>query len=181
MFCPKCSQERVSTETSFCSRCGYLLTGTADLLQLGGLLPRNLPETVFQPSPRSRGIKKGVFISLLTFLIVPLLTILVIALQVRPPIAPLIIIITSILLVVGGLLRVAYAWLFESPVPHGQIIEDENMYIRPAKMQLPPQHTVPASSYTAPAAGDWRDTNDLEPRSVTEGTTKLIEKERISQ
>src|SRR6185436_9773529 len=36
MFCPNCGQERISEATSFCSRCGYLLTGTADLLKIGG-------------------------------------------------------------------------------------------------------------------------------------------------
>ncbi len=40
---------------------------------------------------------------------------------------------------------------------------------------LPPQQSVPASFYAAPQAGNWRDTNDLQPTSVTENTTKLLE------
>jgi len=40
---------------------------------------------------------------------------------------------------------------------------------------LPPQQSYPASSYI-PAAGSWRDTNDLQP-SVVENTTQLLEKE----
>ena len=39
---------------------------------------------------------------------------------------------------------------------------------------LPPQQSIPASAYTTPRPGTWRDTNDLEPASVTEGTTKLL-------
>lgn len=42
---------------------------------------------------------------------------------------------------------------------------------------LPPSNEIPDSAY-APPAGNWRDTRDLEPGSVTEGTTKLLEHER---
>ena len=31
MFCPRCGQERFSQDTSFCSRCGFLLTAAADV------------------------------------------------------------------------------------------------------------------------------------------------------
>ena len=97
MFCPKCGQERLSTETSFCSRCGFLLTGTADILQLGGLLPSRTAESQYQPpSPRGRGLKQGLFIFLLSFLIVPLLTVLLISLNVRTPVLA---VIATILLV----------------------------------------------------------------------------------
>jgi hypothetical protein len=47
--------------------------------------------------------------------------------------------------------------------------------------ELPPQQSVPASFYAAPQTGGWRDTNDLEPRTVTEGTTKLLEKDETPQ
>ncbi len=39
---------------------------------------------------------------------------------------------------------------------------------------LPPQQSVPASAYTTPGPGTWRDTNDLQPTSVTENTTRLL-------
>jgi hypothetical protein len=42
---------------------------------------------------------------------------------------------------------------------------------------LPPQHSYPAAEYTSPQPGHWRDTNDLEPSSVTETTTKLLDKQ----
>lgn len=43
-----------------------------------------------------------------------------------------------------------------------------------ANAALPPQQSVPASVYTAPQTGSWRDTNDLQPASVTEPTTRLL-------
>lgn len=42
---------------------------------------------------------------------------------------------------------------------------------------LPPQQSIPASVYAPPRAGTWRDTNDLDPASVTESTTRLLDKE----
>ena len=42
---------------------------------------------------------------------------------------------------------------------------------------LPPHHTQPAQSYGAPSIGQWRDTNDLQPTSVVEGTTRLLNEE----
>ena len=42
---------------------------------------------------------------------------------------------------------------------------------------LPPQQSIPASVYAPPRHGSWKDTNDLEPSSVTESTTRLLDKE----
>jgi predicted lipid-binding transport protein (Tim44 family) len=39
---------------------------------------------------------------------------------------------------------------------------------------LPPQQSVPVSSYGPPQAGNWRDTNDLQP-AVTESTTRMLD------
>jgi hypothetical protein len=47
-----------------------------------------------------------------------------------------------------------------------------------AQAALPPQQAQPAGFYTAPGVGNWRDTNDLEPTSVTENTTRLLENDR---
>mgnify|MGYP007022262531 FL=1 len=53
----------------------------------------------------------------------------------------------------------------------------QDLPAQPAYSALPPQRSVPVSSYGTPQAGSWRDTNDLEPASVTESTTKLLEKD----
>jgi len=84
-------------------------------------------------------------------------------------------------------LRMAYALMFESPIAVGATLEENLMtganalLNRPSNQALPPQQSYPVSSYVSPATGNWRDTSDLEPKSVTEGTTKLLENEEIPQ
>src|SRR4028119_1734357 len=48
MFCPKCSQQQVSDEVRFCSRCGFQLGVVAELLSTGGILQ------TFQPQPEEK-------------------------------------------------------------------------------------------------------------------------------
>jgi len=180
MFCPHCGQEQISDATRFCSRCGFLLTGTAAVLMNNG----EVPQIAVQPtknSPRNRGLKQGLFIFLLTFLLVPLIAIISKGLN----ITPFFIAIAAIILPVGGLLRAAYALMFESSVgAEGSVNAGlaggyNAMPGRTVHGALPPQQSTPASEYVSPPAGTWRgDTNELKtPASVTEDTTKLLHKE----
>lgn len=175
MFCPQCGQERVLMDTNFCSRCGFLLTGAAELVRTGGMLPRQMaPSEKKAPSARSRGLKQGLFIFLLTFLVVPIISIITVALSAEP----FGVAIAAILLFVGGLLRVAYALLFESTEPLISVETDAAMHTfagpRASPNALPPQRQDPASVYAPPQAGNWRDTNDLQPTRVSESATKLL-------
>jgi hypothetical protein len=182
MFCPRCGQEQISNETRFCSRCGFLMTGVGALIANGG---NSDALTVTKPAkvdtPRRRGFKQGLFIFLLTFLVVPIVTILTIWAHAEP----FGVVISAILLFVGGLLRMVYALMFESNEPTGKTIE-QNMYQaaqtllnkQPNQNALPPPQSIPAASYIPPSQGNWRDTNDLEPSSVTDPTTKLLQKDR---
>lgn len=183
MYCPNCSQEQISKETKFCSRCGFLMTGVIALIENGGALVQDseLQKTAGN-TPRKRGLKKGLFIFLLTFLIVPIISILTIAAGARP----FLVVISAILLGVGGLLRMAYAMLFESnegaPAESGysgKFIEKAQNLIgkKETEKALPPHRTVSAETYMPPIQGNWRDTNDLVQTSVTEDTTKLLHKD----
>ncbi len=172
MFCPQCGQQRISTETSFCSRCGYLLTGTAELLQIGGLIPYVPASLAKGTSPRKRGLKQGLFIFLLTFLVVPIVAIFTIAINVQP----FAVAITAIALFVGGLLRMAYALMFEEndlAAVTGSLPHQPNLASLPSQYSVP----IPAGGYMRESPPSWRDTKDLQPPSVTDGTTRLLEKE----
>ena len=181
MHCPKCGQLQVTDDTRFCSRCGLLLTGVAQVVAQGGVLATTdpgLPKGV--TTPRNRGLKQGLFIFLLAFLVVPILTIISVALNIEP----YAVVLSAILLTVGGMLRAAYALMFESNVPAlGSATSAESANLLSgshAAGALPSQR---ADLYTSPA-GNWRDTNDLverRPPSVTDSTTKLLQKELDDQ
>ena len=182
MFCPNCGQERVSEATKFCARCGYLLTGTEELLRRGGALGDESPVGQTPPSAKARGVKMGLFMMLTAVVLVPLLGILLTFMlgMGRPwPIG-----VVLFLLGGGGLLRIAYALLFEegaaAALPAGTNRFQNQRDLSGAADQgaLPPQQTRPAAEYTAPGTGRWRDTNELEPMSVTDSTTKLLDSEK---
>ena len=180
MFCPRCGQEQISNETRFCSRCGFLMTGVGELMANGGSTALTDARPAKVDTPRKRGLKQGLFIFLLTFLVVPIVSILTVWAHAEP----FGVAIAAILLFIGGLLRMAYALMFESSEPTGKTLE-ENVYgaaqnllnRQPNQNALPPQ-SIPTSSYMPPTQGSWRDTNDLQPSSVTDPTTKLLEKDK---
>jgi hypothetical protein len=182
MYCPRCGQEQISIETRFCSRCGFLMTGVGALISNDGNLDafaNAKPAKV--ETPRKRGLKQGLFIFLLTFLVVPIVTILTIWARAEP----FGVVISAILLFVGGLLRMVYAWMFESNNPGEPTIEQsvyqsaQNLLHKKQNQNaLPPQQSIPVSSYVPPNQGNWRDTNDLEPSSVIDHTTKLLDKDK---
>lgn len=180
MFCPTCGQQQISEETRYCSRCGFPLSGVTHLIVNNGDLPQALAPSGKKPdSPRRKGIKQGLFIFLLTFLVVPIIAILTVAANAEP----YGVVIAVLLLAVGGLLRMAYAMLFQSDVPYGASLDHgygnaaQNLFDKKqAAGALPPSQSIPASSYVPPTAGNWRDTNDLTPDSVTDKTTQFLNK-----
>jgi hypothetical protein len=186
MYCPVCGQQQISDETRFCSRCGFPLIGVSELISNRGV-PAGSSILQSEPSAKKRGVKQGLFIFLLAFLVVPIVVIISIALRAEPFAA----VFAAVLLTIGGLLRMAYALLFESGIP-GQMTLEEKLLAAsqrktlkaPASAALPPNQTIPASDYVSPTTGAWRDTNELERDrigSVTEGTTRLLEKESTDQ
>lgn len=181
MHCPKCGQLQISDEIRFCSKCGLPLAGIAEVLAHGGTIPGSFSRS--EASPRRRGVLQGLFIFFLSFLVVPVIAMITIGLDVEP----IGVAISAILLTMGGLLRVAYALMFESstPVhlsgmPAGTRALNDGFPGRGQVQALPEGITVPVSAYSAPAPGTWRDTNDLtkQPASVTDSTTKLLDTDR---
>jgi hypothetical protein len=174
MYCPKCGQERTSEATSFCSRCGYLLTGTAELLHTGGSLPGR---THRGGMTRRQGVKQGLFIFLLTFLVAPIVGLFVtFGLRMEPWPVGLVVALFG----VGGVLRIIHALMFGerddrsvSDLPPADL---DPGYVPAPETATLPRLSVGVPDYLSPETRPGRlDTSDLEPRSVTEGTTKLLE------
>lgn len=167
-------------KTNYCSRCGFLLTNVGELLQTGGQNPFSIAHAgIRTQSPRKRGLKQGLFLFLMTFLVAPLMGMITLALNIEPILVGVAVIVCFI----GGLLRMVYALMFEEAAPSAEgsdnFLSAAQHHLKQAadNKTLPPQRTYPASTYAAPNAGNWRDTNDLQPVSVVEGTTKLLDNE----
>lgn len=183
MHCPVCGQKQINTEIRFCSRCGFLLSDVAEIVANNGISPYKIANSLEKKdSPRKRGIKFGGMIMLVgCLLVVPIISILFPFLKFPPFIIPL----AAILSFMGGLLRIIYAFMFESNmveyVPYGTDSSDlSSKYIKGNASQnaLPPQQSIPISDF-APPAGSWRETKDLvQPPSVIEDTTKFLKKEQ---
>ncbi|HMJ09487.1 MAG TPA: hypothetical protein VK468_10805, partial [Pyrinomonadaceae bacterium] len=131
-----------------------------------------------EDSPRRRGFKQGVFMIMLMIVLAPVIGLIFrFGFDMMPWPAG----IAVFLLGGGGLLRMVYALFFESGRADGHSLGEAER--RPASILPFPQPTrqlkaEDGSSYIAPTLFGTPDTNDLEPRSVTEGTTSLLEKER---
>jgi hypothetical protein len=188
MYCPTCGQQQISDETRFCSRCGFLLSDIADVVANKGISPYKTPSKLIKPdSPRKLGIKKGGMIMLVgCLLIVPVISILMPFLEFSPFVIP----VAAVLSFMGGLLRIIYAFMFESNdnsmTPfEGKFIESiqeetiQKISGNKTKQNvLHSAQSIPTSVYSPPQQVSWMDTNDLvQPPSVTDNTTKLLQKE----
>jgi hypothetical protein len=177
MHCPSCGQQQVSQETKFCSRCGMPLGTVAEVLAHGGYLPQ-LAELGKKKTFFSR--RNGLAFTLIWFLFFLFIMAPFWGIMNVEELAAL----SAILAIFGGLIMLISTFLFlkkDAPVMHVDPTflgpsSQRNMHGQPDFSALPPHQSIPASAYGPPRAGSWRDTNDLQP-SVTEGTTKLLEKD----
>ena len=179
MYCPQCGQLQVSDVIRFCSRCGFLLDGVTAVLASGGAVPTQYVAPGYQQlSPRSKGVRQGALLMLSTVLIVPLVAIIGVAVLNLPAV---IVGIAAVTCFLGGLLRIFYALLMEEPVAP---MNSETMagyahgtaqFGRPAQNPALPH----ASVNTTPAWRPRPNTAEIyQPPSVTENTTRLLDKEQ---
>lgn len=181
MYCPRCSQQQVSEETKFCSRCGFPLNLVSELLSHGGFLPQ-LAELYKDKKKLTR--RNGLIFSLFWFLIFVLVLTPLAGISDAPGNTAGVL---ALIGTMGALISMLASLLIlkkeskpfemtsrELPLSHVQ-----NLHGTPPNA-LPPQQAQTAQSYVPPPAA-WQapNTGDFarRPSSVTEGTTKLLEKE----
>lgn len=180
MYCPKCGQQQVSEETRYCSRCGFLLSGVADLVANNGVAPANAA-ALGSTSPRTKGLKQAAFIFIVGLVLVPIWITFIIATR-----GPIELGVAAVFLFLStSILRAAYALLFQSNETAAKTAErSKPAFIEGGDLRaLPPETSEPARAYAAPATGGWRDTTELvdDRPSVTDTTTKLLTKEQDPQ
>ena len=184
MFCPQCGQQQVTGNIRFCSRCGFPMDGVIQLLGSGGLLPAyRTPDEPIPISPRRKGVKQGFMLFLAGILIVPILGMF--ASFTNATFLEILMALAAIICFIGGPLRMLFAALFEEGAPRPFQPYGPPTHMHAPPMHAPQQFAPPAQrpALTPPPArpqGAWRRPNTAElanPPSVTENTTRLLEKE----
>lgn len=179
MYCPKCSQEQISEEVRFCSRCGFSIAAVRDLVASGNVLMA--PGSGAQTDPRSCGqkaVRRGAWImlgSLAFTLFVALLT------AMDDDFAVLLLL--PFLGFIFGLLNVFYGAFFAdkralkraAAKSQAGLMMPGQVGTHPRSPELPPARMTPVESFTA-KRGETAEM--IQPRgSVTENTTRLLEEE----
>lgn len=178
MYCPQCGQQQASGVVRFCSRCGFPLDGVIQLLTTGGMLPvYHQSDEPLAPSPRRKGVKQGAILLLSGAVIVPILGVLASFSNAAFP--QILAALAAIICFIGGPFRMLYAALFEEGAPRRFPAYGPPPPIPvPQQFGPPRQHTALPPQPVRPPA--WRKPNTAElanPPSVTENTTRLLDKE----
>lgn len=179
MYCPGCGQQQVSNETRFCSKCGLQLGLVAELLAFGGTLPQL--DALNEKRGKILTRRNGLIASLFWFIFFVLIFTPFWGIVDVDELAAM----SAIIGIFGSLLIMLTSFFFlekKQPKLKTQILEYNNqpqsLYgVSRSSNALPPQQSIPVTDYVPPIQGNWRDTNDLVQPSVTERTTKLLERE----
>lgn len=180
MYCPGCGQQQISEETRFCSRCGLPLGLVSEVLAYGGFLPQL--EELNKKKGKILTRRNGLIFSLFWFILFVFIFTPFWGIVDVDELAAM----SAVIGIFGSLLLVLTSVFFFEKTPKYSNIQAldaanaqrQNLYGFTASANaLPPQQSIPTSAYVPPQQGNWRDTNDLVQPSVTEGTTKLLEKD----
>ena len=168
MYCPKCGQQQLSDNSRFCSRCGIEVSGIAEWLA-GGVFPANAVAPV-KKSPRRKGISRGAKLMFFSGVLLPIFFLIAIAAD-EP--GPLVIPFTVFF---AGLAIMLYARLFgeDTPTVATPRYQPPAFGTQSAGPALPPANDARIHS----GLGQSVRTSELaRPPSVTEHTTRLLDKE----
>jgi len=180
MHCPNCGQQQVSNETKFCSRCGMPLGIVSEVIANGGFLPQlaQLEQMNYKKPFFSK--KNGVLFGAFWFIFLTMFATAFFGILDAPEELIGIIAVTGVF----GAMMIIIGSLVALPSSKPPVFFSGNMTRPPDQLQygagqgaLPPAQSVPVGMYSAPATGSWRDTNDLQPASVTENTTRLLDEQ----
>jgi len=157
MFCPKCSQQQVSDEVQFCSRCGLPLLNLKEMVSSAEKIQLEAPnkDTL---SLRQKGTRQGVMLMLLSVILIPAYILLAALFPANDRLiessvsdTPFEKISQALLLTIFllGLARLLYARIFQSAG------FDENH--SPNHLETSPNYSLPATPGTpVTGLGAWR-------------------------
>jgi hypothetical protein len=168
MFCPQCSQEQLTEDMRFCSRCGFPLAIVSQLIASGGALEGFDLEGNRQLSPRQKGVRKGALFMIISAVLLPIVALMA---AIKHDLAVLSVPVLMVL--IYGLARLLYAYLLEQNTSTGSSLAGsaKSKQMPPAyRPTLTPNQSVPVADWRRPA-----DTSEMaQPPSITDHTTRLL-------
>ncbi len=178
MFCPKCSQQQVSEEVRFCSRCGFSLGAVRELVVSGGVDEGE--GKAGQLAPSQRNARKGAWLMLASLAITIFVGFLT---AVDDDLAVLLFL--PFLVFILGFLRVLYGvFLADKRAARAKAKADSKKQVVPIqpgepgaaarRPELSPARVSPIENFS----GHRIETAEMvRPPSVTENTTRLLDEE----
>jgi hypothetical protein len=186
MFCPRCGQQQATDSMRFCARCGFAMDGVLHLLAHGGMLPQyQAPLEEKTISPRKKGVKQGALLMLIGAILVPVLGVMSSFAPGRlENVFAFFCALAAIVCFLGGPLRMLFASIFEEGAPQARFVPP--MSYAPSAIAAPPQARIAALPPPAINPGvSWQarphTAEILQPPSVTDSTTRLLEKRERSE
>jgi hypothetical protein len=164
MYCPNCGQSQISEEIRYCSRCGISLWELARWLTEGANAPWNQVQPVTEPSPRKKGIRRGLKLMFLSgVLVLPVLGLGAVEEEL------LALLVFPLTVFLAGLFWALYCRLFADDRP-------KVAAKMPAQLYRQNEYLPPAQVNPAPAlrAREPNTSEIVQPPSVTEYTTNLL-------
>ena len=174
MFCPKCSQEQVSDETRFCSRCGFTLSGVKALLADDGGGAQNIEIRKTDRSLRKRDLTIGAGLMFVFAFTVAVLTVSMPANH-SSRILFLIVAWLAVSLLINLKPLIQYFMRGETNARdenHPPANASPGLFAKAEKRSLPAAQSIPAD-LLMPGA---KTADFTQPPSVTEPTTNLLKK-----
>lgn len=167
MYCPKCGQQQVAEAARFCPRCGLALSGLAEWVAAGGGLvaAREEPQAPAPPSPRRKAIRRGAKMLFWSVVLLPIF--LGFGLIIDEP-TPLLVPFSLFFVSVVWML---YSRLFLEGAPRAEA-RPQALGTNVGGAALPP-----ATNLYVPPAQQVRTAELAQPPSVTEPTTRLLDRE----
>ena len=176
MYCPQCSQQQISDEMRFCSRCGFPLAGVKEILTGGGVMTPTVVPQIESHSKGFKGAKQATWM-------------LLAALAITFPIAVLsaidddfaVLILVPALCLLVAFVRLLYAVFFEDRLMPREKTVQQPIVVSAypgqpiasvRQRELPVSPGIPVDNFTSRGR---RTAEVVQPPSVTENTTKLLD------
>ena len=175
MYCPTCSQQQLTEEMRFCSRCGFPLEGVKELIASGGMIEK---QDVNSLAERHNGFFCGVRKSVgLMLAAIPMMIIVGILSAINDDLATLALVPVICALIGFSLLIYVTAKEIKRRKVEAAALALPQKNTTTQNAQLPPQRVAPIENFT-------QRINTAEmahPPSVTENTTRLLDEEPVPQ